>query len=325
VTKLIFTEEDMRYFTGEPLPGFLIVEGSKKYLYTSDFDLGKKVRLPILEKKRTKDHFIKLLKQMKVKKIEIDVSKLSVASYNKFVKNKIKLIDISKKLDMQMARKKPNEIKKIKSAAKLADEAMQKMKNSLKVGVTEQKINAIGQTYLEKCDAASFPFIVEFGQNTMYTHYFPTRKKLKKNEMVICDIGFKYDGYCSDLTRSFCIKPDVEKQWMYELAKYAQDKAFSACRKNVSCGKIYKIVEDIYKDNNVLKYWKYGLGHGIGLRIHEYPSLHKASKDKLYLNSVFTIEPGLAIPKIGGCRVEDDYVMKNKAIQITKCSKDLKV
>jgi len=325
VTKLIFTEEDMRYFTGEPLSGLLIIEGNKKYLYTSDFDLGKKAKIPLLERKRTKDHFFKLLKKMKVKKVEIDVNKLSLSLYKKFIKNKIKLVDISKKLTKQMAQKKPKEIRKIKAAAKLADEAINFMKNKIKVGVTEQQISAAGRKYLEKCEAVSFPFIVESGENTMYTHYPPTIKKIKKNEMIICDIGFKYEGYCSDITRTFCIKPDEDKQWLYDIVKYAQEKAFKACKKNGSASKVVGAVQKVFKENNVFQYWKYGLGHGIGLRIHEYPSLTFNSKDKLYKNSTFTLEPGLAIPKIGGCRIEDDVLMLNKPQYITKSKKVLEV
>jgi Xaa-Pro aminopeptidase len=164
----------------------------------------------------------------------------------------------------------------------------------------------------------SFPAIVASGVNAAIPHHVPSQKKLKKGESIILDFGFKYKNYCSDFTRTMFLKKvhpkletahnQVEKAYLGSV-KYFEGSLLGqpqkAAFKGVKAGDVYQKAVEVLAEKNLDKYFIHSLGHGTGLEIHELPNLSPNSKDVLSDGMVFSIEPGVYIPKLGGIRIED--------------------
>ena len=152
----------------------------------------------------------------------------------------------------------------------------------------------------------SFPPIVASGVNAAIPHHIPSSKRLKAGESIITDFGFKYKGYCSDFTRTVFLKRAPLK---LEQAYNHVEKAYHASMALVLVGTktrdVYKRAVDVLAEKKLDKYFIHNLGHGAGLEIHELPNLSPKSKDVLENGMVFSIEPGVYIPRLGGIRIED--------------------
>jgi Xaa-Pro dipeptidase len=156
--------------------------------------------------------------------------------------------------------------------------------------------------------------------NSKKIHHRPRKKKLEKGFLIL-DLGVKYKGYCSDLTRTIYIgNPSKYHKKLYNLVKNAQLKAI----KNLKLNKKYKDIDASARKTlkNYRKYFKHSLGHGVGKRIHQAPRLGPKNNRKLKNNIIFTIEPGIYFKKVG-IRIEDTILFKNKPILLTKSPKNL--
>jgi Xaa-Pro aminopeptidase len=176
----------------------------------------------------------------------------------------------------------------------------------------------------------SFPAIVASGANAAIPHHVPSAKKLKAGESIILDFGFKYKDYCSDFTRTVFLHHAPKKlAEVYNQTEKAYNESieFVSLRvhpkqsvskmrllrsdalprndRGVTGGDVYQKSVDVLKEKNLDKYFIHSLGHGTGLEIHELPNLSPGSKDVMKDNMVFSIEPGVYIPKLGGIRIED--------------------
>ena len=167
----------------------------------------------------------------------------------------------------------------------------------------------------------SFNPIVASGKNASMPHYAPAAKKIMKGFCVI-DFGVKYKGYCSDITRTVYVgKPSKKEKEIFNMLLTIQKNAINKIKSSKKCSELYDFVNNSlgkYKSN-----FTHGLGHGVGVEIHELPNLTLNSKDRIKNNMVFTIEPGIYFPKRFGIRIEDTVLFKNKPIVLTKTSKDL--
>jgi len=167
----------------------------------------------------------------------------------------------------------------------------------------------------------SFNPIVASGVNGSIPHYEPANIKIKKGFCVI-DFGVKYKGYCSDITRTIYIgTPSKKEKDTYNSLLKIQKDTINKVKPNKKCSELYDFVNtSLGKDK---KYFTHGLGHGVGVEIHELPNLTLNSKDRIKNNMVFTIEPGVYFPRRFGIRIEDTLLFKNKPILLTKTTKDL--
>ncbi|MBI4054482.1 MAG: aminopeptidase P family protein [Candidatus Doudnabacteria bacterium] len=155
-------------------------------------------------------------------------------------------------------------------------------------------------------DGVSFDPIVAAGPNAAVPHHRPTKKKLRTGESVIVDFGFKYRGYCSDFTRTVFLQA-VPKRLAnaYKQVESAYEKALSAARPGESCARLYRVARAVLGARKLDRYFIHNLGHGAGLEIHELPNLSSQSREVLQEGMVFSIEPGVYFPKVGGVRIED--------------------
>lgn len=221
------------------------------------------------------------------------------------------------------------EIEYIKTAVKIADSAMIRLSKNIKVGMTEREI-ALELEYLlakEGSEGAAFGTIVASGKRSSLPHGTPSSKAVEAGEMVVIDYGACYQGYMSDITRTLWIgEQDSRMINIFNIVLKAQEAAIKAVKPGMSCGDIDKAHRDVFIENNLEKYSLRGLGHGVGLEIHEYPRVVMNNDEKLEEGMIFTVEPGLYIPDYGGVRTEDVVLVTKDGCEIlTKCPKIIRI
>ena len=326
------TNPNMIYFSGYNGLGALIIPKKKlPFLIVSDMELERAKKSMInkvypMDKKKFFESAYKIIRKnkLKMKNIAIDKNNFTLNSYKHFKKQfkSIKVKDIL--LDCLKLRevKTGKEIQLLKKSCNFADRILQKALKNIKDFKTESEIAAF-LLYESKKNGLDIAFnpIVASGSNGSMPHYEPSKIKVKKGFCVI-DFGVKYKGYCSDITRTIYIgKPKEKEKRIYNLLLSIQKNAINQIGNNKKCNELYDLViKNLGKHRNN---FTHGLGHGVGIEIHELPNLTLNSKDTIKNNMVFTVEPGIYFPRRFGIRIEDTVLFKNKPIVLTKTSKDL--
>lgn len=213
--------------------------------------------------------------------------------------------------------KNTGEIAAIKKAADIAAQALKNILRDIKPGVSENQL--AGKLDLQICllgGKTSFDTIVAFGPNASRPHHQPGDRKIKKNDTILIDFGARYKGYCSDITRCFAVgKPDALYKKVYQAVKEAQKAAIKMVKAGVEIIKV-----DSAARNVIAKYglplYGHGTGHGLGLEIHEGPTITRKIKGKLKAGMTITIEPGVYIPGKLGVRVEDDVLVTKTGCKV---------
>jgi len=205
-----------------------------------------------------------------------------------------------------------SEIEIMQKAASVTDELLKMAHLLSKPGISELDLDAeISYLMRKKFKAESaFDTIVASGENGSMPHAFPTDRVFKSGDMVTLDFGAALEGYKSDMTRTFAIgEPSDKMSEIYEIVKEAQQKAQDALKPGIACKDVDAIARDFIKEKGYGEYFAHGLGHGVGLNIHEFPRLGPNSNDILQENMVVTVEPGIYLPGIGGVRIENTCVV----------------
>lgn len=225
--------------------------------------------------------------------------------------------------------KNEDEADKICSASQIASCAFEKVFNEITEGVTENSVAAQLEYYMRRAGAqgTSFDTIVAFGANASMPHHEPDNTVLKKGDCVLIDMGAKFEGYCSDMTRTFFYgKPAEEDKRIYEIVLNAQQMAIKAIKAGIPCKEIDAVARDYIKDCGYGECFGHGLGHGVGIDIHEFPRLNAVSDDVLEAGMVVTVEPGIYIPGRMGVRIEDMVlVTKDGCINLTGTDKKIQI
>ncbi len=218
-----------------------------------------------------------------------------------------------------------SEIGFIKQAAAIGDIAMDYINNNLKAGVTEIEVALELEQLLRRSGSQPLPFdvIVASGPNAALPHAMPSKRIIKEGEPVIIDLGARVEGYASDISRTFCPgRADETFMKLYGIVSRAQQVAIDGIKNGISGKQADRLARQIIKKAGYEKEFGHSLGHGLGLSVHEKPSISTASEDKLGNNMVFTIEPGIYIPGWGGIRIEDTVMLKNgKIVLLSKAKK----
>ncbi len=213
--------------------------------------------------------------------------------------------------------KNSEEIGKLKASAKLLWRGLEEIKRVLKVGVREKEVAKHFELFClqEGAERLGFDPIIAFGPNSALPHHRSTDRRLKRGEPALIDIGVAVEGYHSDMTRVlFLGKPSPKMQAIYEIVHRAQKEALALCAPHVKLKRLDEAVRSLFYKEGVLKYYPHSLGHGVGLEVHEYPRVSFNGADKevqIAPSMVFTVEPGLYIPGVGGVRYEDENLYPN--------------
>lgn len=227
-------------------------------------------------------------------------------------------------VEKQRMIKDEEEIENIKKACEITDKCFEYLLNYIKEGTTEKQIALEIEMFFKRngAEGNSFEPIVASGPNSSIPHWKPSDRKIQMADPILIDMGCKYKGYCSDMTRTIfmgCILEEIKP--VYDLVLKNQKNVLKEARSNYNIKTLARMVDDNYKFNNYILI--HGLGHGVGLEIHEMPNINTKNESFLKENMVITDEPGIYLPGKYGIRIEDTVLItKTESITLTKSSKE---
>jgi Xaa-Pro aminopeptidase len=224
-------------------------------------------------------------------------------------------------------RKDAGELAAMRQAAVLADEVMESAIKMVRPGVRESEVGAEIEYQMRKRGAKgpSFETIVASGRRAALPHARPTAKRLRKNELVVLDLGVILGNYCSDMTRTVYLgrAPARVRGW-YKAVQEAQAAGVAAVKAGVTCGQVDGATREVLKKSGLEEYFVHSTGHGLGLEVHEEPRIARGEEFRLEPGNVITIEPGVYVEGIGGIRIEDDVAVNAKGSEVlTRVKRDL--
>ena len=237
-------------------------------------------------------------------------------------------VRLDEKINAMRVIKDETELNKLRKAAELADYAIEVGCKEIAEGKTEIEIlTAIENAIQEKGCKMSFETMVLSGPKTASPHGTPGTRKIQKGDMVLFDLGVIYEGYCSDITRTVAYgEPSEAQKDIYNAVLAANMNAVAAVKPGVRAMDLDKIARDTIADAGYGEYFTHRLGHGLGISVHEFPSVTGSNDMTMEAGMVFTIEPGVYKADVTGVRIEDDVVVTKDGVEVlTKFPKELTV
>jgi Xaa-Pro aminopeptidase len=238
-----------------------------------------------------------------------------------------RIADASEALAKARMVKDPDEIELISEAAKAISKVVDRVPRIAKEGMTERELKAKVDYLIvdEGADSPSFESIVAFGENSALPHYSAGERRLRRGDNVLVDAGARYRLYCSDITRTFfCGRAAAWQREAYEKVLEAQKKAIAGIRAGVEGRSVHDIAAKVIERSKFRGKFIHGLGHSLGLEVHDGPGFSPGNRAKIGQNMVITVEPGVYLPGVGGVRIEDDVVVtKTSCRLLTSASNDL--
>lgn len=305
-------------FSKEEREAYLLLTKQKNYVFTDGryAEAAKKIAgFELVEIAQNRD-FAQGLKEIVAKEtikiLAVDEDDLKVSEVLK-IKRASKICSDESLIERMRAVKDETEIGNIKKACSLGDAVFEFILTELKLGVSEIQIaKKIEIFILQNAAEISFKPIVAFGANSSSPHHVASKRKLQQNQIVLLDFGVKLNNYCSDMTRTvFFGSATTEFKKIYQTVLKAQQKAIDFLKssimnnQSVTGFEVDKIAREYIQDEGYPSI-PHSLGHGIGLEVHEKPSLSpRRVKDELKTGTVFSLEPGIYLPNFGGVRIED--------------------
>ncbi len=278
---------------------------------------------------KNEDSVFDYIKSKKVKKLAVPLERLTHPEYEK-LRRKFKLTDSTPVFREAMSVKSEEELDKIAKACEIAERAYGMLLAELKEGMTENETAGYLEYLMRKCGAQdrSFETIAAFGRNSSVPHHAPDDTRLKSGMPVLLDFGCKVGGYCSDITRTlwFGGKPDEEFADVYGSVLKAHELAKEQIHAGMKGKDADAIARNYLQSRELDKFFTHSLGHGIGINIHEYPTLSPKGEGVLKDGMVFSIEPGVYFEGKFGIRIEDSVRLENgKVVSFMKSDKNLLV
>lgn len=335
---IITSDLNRRYFSGmKSSAGTLLVTPKAAHLII-DFRYIEKAKQVITDfevELQSNDIFPQIdafLKAQQVKTVGLESSVVTIQSFKKYAE---KLPDydfsdspaLTEQITSLRSVKMPDEVEKIKKAQAITDRTFTHMCNYIKPGMTELEV-AIELEYRLRCFGATglaFDSIVVSGVNSSLPHGVPTEKKIEKGDLLTMDFGASYDGYCSDMTRTVAIG-DIsdEQRRVYDTVLKAQLMAIDAIKPGVEFKEVDKVARDFIDESGYKGCFGHGLGHSLGLYIHEDPRFNFECHSPISGGVVMTVEPGIYLNGKFGVRIEDMVLItKDGCENLTSSVKNL--
>jgi Xaa-Pro aminopeptidase len=242
-------------------------------------------------------------------------------NFYKILENIVILKDFFSIIDNMRMIKDDLEIAKIRKACHETYLISQKIPKLIEQGNSEfdvaKKIDILSIT---ACGEKAFDTIVSFGENTVFPHYIPSKNVIygHENKEVMVDFCTKFEDYCSDMTRMFFVEgsKNIRFKEIFKIVQDAQEKAIDMVRAGVATKNIDLNIREIFSKFELDRYFIHGTGHGVGLDIHEAPSVTKKDETVLKTGMIITIEPGIYLSGIGGVRIEDTVLVTDQGCEI---------
>lgn len=334
---ILFSPENIFYMTGAPF-----VRGSMgKILFVDKNGLAtlivtaldyEEARSTVRDAEVVKTDFMERpldrLKKMLPKKSKIGYEEgVLSAGMKERIGAEFELEPVGEVLERMRERKDDREIALIEGAQAINDRAFERTVSNLAGGMSELEIAAELEYMLRREGAEAFAFetIVASGPRGVFPHGMPSTRRPGRGEAVVIDFGSKLGGYCSDMTRTiFFGDPPEDAKKAYAAVKQAQEDAIGEAKEGVTGKGLDEIARRTLERSALANYFVHGLGHGVGIDIHEQPVVGASNERPLTEGNVITIEPGVYIPGRFGIRIEDMIVVKgDRAIDLTKFTREM--
>ncbi|GAB4344522.1 MAG: Xaa-Pro peptidase family protein [Candidatus Abyssubacteria bacterium] len=260
------------------------------------------------------DATVALIKEQGVAKLAFESAHLTYRNYAHLKSiDSVELMPTENWVEDLRVVKDAGEIGLIEEAASIADAAMEAIFQELKPGMTEKQVADRLNTLLRSRGGKkeAFDLIVASGPRSAMPHGAASDRVICAGEPIVIDIGAQFQGYHSDLTRTVWIDKIETRQMreVYEIVANAQASAIDAIRPDMPCADIDAVARTFIADRGYGESFGHGLGHGVGLDVHELPVISRLGKGSVRPGMVFTVEPGIYIPEVGGVRIEDMVVV----------------
>jgi Xaa-Pro aminopeptidase len=337
-TLLVLLEENRRYlsgFTGEDTQfdessGLLLITDERLILATdSRFELQARGEATDYEiicyKKNMEKELGCLVRELGTRKMGFESNRMSVSKHNNLKKElasasfSVELVPADKLIQNLRIRKDKMEIQTIQKALQIAESAFQELMEKLTPGMTESEMAWQFEKIMRQhgAQALSFPTIVASGPNSALPHAVPSDRIVKTGEPLLFDFGAKFEGYCSDTTRTLVLEtPDEMFTKIYSIVLDAHQMALEAIKPGMKGREIDSIARNHIDAKGFGNHFGHGLGHGVGLSVHEAPRLSPLSEDILEEDMIVTVEPGIYLPEWGGIRLENMVRVTNNGVDV---------
>lgn len=316
---LIMSEENICYFTSfHSSNGYLIVTGEKAYFFTdSRYIEAAQNKITscdeVLLLKSMKEELVPFIASLGKNELFVEAERITLSRYTE-LKTLFSSVtvngngELDKKISEIRTVKNREQVNTIIKAQRIAEKAFDYILTFIKEGVTEKEVALALEYFMLKngADALSFDTIAVSGKNSSMPHGVPTDKKIEKGDFITMDYGAVCDFYHSDMTRTVAVGEVSSKQIeVYETVLKAQEEAFRVMKAGVPAKDVDKAARDVIRNAGYGDFFGHGLGHGVGVEIHELPSLNPSSTAILEAGNIVTNEPGIYLPGEFGVRIED--------------------
>lgn len=307
--------KNVRYLTGfTGSSACLLITRKERILFTDPrYEEQSKLEVRgfdiVIEREERPKEIMEKAKSLGIRTLGFE-STVTYAFYKALLRKGIRVKGITNLIEEMRRAKNKLELKMISKAVERAEKAFLEIKPSIRPGVSERHLALRLEDALRKQGCAMIPFdiIVASGKNSAMPHAKPTDNEIKQGDFVMFDWAGEAGGYFSDMTRTFLMKggKDVSRKVeIYDIVLQANRKAISSVREGTTGRMVDKTARDIIKKAGYGDFFGHGTGHGVGLDIHELPRISRFGRETIRSGMVFTIEPGIYVPGLGGVRIED--------------------
>jgi len=330
---LVIRREDVRYltnFTGSA--GSLLLAHGKPCLIT---DFRYKLQASreatgteiLIQKKDFFEALREAADRMGIKSIWCDESSLTIETLKKVKKVGLRVRERRDLVRLLRLRKDRHELVNIRKAIHRAEESFRELKRRIKPGSSERELGLALEFLMREKGSRkeAFDTIIASGPNGAMPHASVTNRRIRSGDLVTVDFGAEAHGYFCDITRTLCVgRPTPRQREIHELVLNAQTAAMATVRPGIECKSVDKAARDVIRQAGHGAHFGHGTGHGVGLMVHEGPSISPLSTDTVQPDMVFTVEPGVYIPRWGGVRIEDMILPTEKKMRVlTTLPRDL--
>ena len=323
-----------RYISGFTGTAGAVLISEKAALFITDFrymEQGKNqaVGFNVIEHGRSLYETVQeKLQELGIKRLGFEKHDLSYAQYETISKAfSAELVPVDSLVEELRLIKTEEELLVMKQAAKIADDAYDYIQTKIKPGVREIEISNELEFFMRSqgASSSSFDIIVASGLRSALPHGVASDKIIQEGELVTLDYGAIFNGYCSDITRTLAVgEISDELKKIYDTVLEAQVRGVDGIKAGLTGREADALTRDYINEQGYGKYFGHSTGHGLGLEVHEQPALSARSETVLKPGMVVTVEPGIYIPGVGGCRIEDDIVITETGNErLTHAKKEL--
>ena len=263
-----------------------------------------------------------ILKQNNINNLLVDIKYINAENFillsEKLNQEKINITKKTGILDCVRVTKNEDEIEKLRKSCKIVSEVCNTIKGELKPGVSELDIHfKVLELFAKSHVVESFNPIIASGENSANPHHISSLRKITANDIVLMDIGCMYNGYCSDLTRTYFLdRIDDSRSKIWDVVKSAQNAVIKKMRAGLPIAWADKTARSVVKEAGYEDKFIHTTGHGIGIEIHEMPSLASNSEGVFLTHMAVTVEPGIYIEQNFGVRIEDTILIKENDCEV---------